>query len=139
MSGSKSQYESSDLCGVRPYLLVGDAAAAIEFYRCVFAAEELERHSTPNGGIGHAKIRIGDTILEIGEHPEAVGRPSEQLPRIGLRLYVDSVDETFAQAVEAGATGEAPTDRPNQGSRGATVYDPFGLTWWIATPLPSQP
>ena len=136
MSENKSAFESVDLRGVRPYLVVGDAAAAIDFYGRVFDAEELERHSTPGGGVGHAKIRIGETILELGEHPRAVGRPAEQLPRVGLRLYVASVDDTYAQAVDAGATGEAPTDRPDQGSRGATVYDPFGLTWWIATPLP---
>jgi PhnB protein len=116
-------------------LIVGDAKAAIEFYVRVFEAEELERHTMPSGGIGHAKLRFGETIFELGEHPAAVGRVGEPLPRVGLRLYVADVDVTYARAVAAGATGEAPTDRPHQGTRGATVYDPFGLTWWLAAKL----
>jgi PhnB protein len=139
MAGSTSRVETSDLRGVRPYLIVGDAAAAIEFYARVFDAQELERHTTPSGGVGHAEVRIGETVIEMGEHPDAVGRPGEQLPRVGLRLYVTDVDETFSRAIEAGATGDAPSDRANQGVRGATVYDPYGLTWWIAGPLTDLP
>ena len=116
---------------MRPYLIVGDANAAIEFYGRVFGAAELERHVTPAGGVGHAKIRIGETILEIGEHPTAAGRTSEPLPRVGLRLYVGNVDETFERAVAAAATGDAPSERL-PGTRSATVDDPFGLTWWLA-------
>jgi PhnB protein len=114
-------------------LIVGDARAAIEFYGRVFDARELERHTTPNGGIAHAKVQLGETILEIGEHPNAVGR--EAVPRVGLRVYVGDVDTTYARAVSAGASGEPPSDRPEQGVRGATVCDPFGLTWWLAAKL----
>ncbi|MFN8602593.1 MAG: VOC family protein [Candidatus Binatia bacterium] len=127
-----SEYESFDHPAVRPYLIVGDAAAAIEFYCRVFAAEEIERHTTPRGGIGHAKLRLGETIVELGEHPDAVGRDAERLPRVGLRLYLPDVDATYARAISAGATGDPPSDRPQQGVRGATVHDPFGLTWWLA-------
>jgi PhnB protein len=130
-----SAYEPVGLSSVRPYLVVGDAASAIEFYERAFDAVELERHRTPAGGVGHAKVRIGDAIIEMGEHPSATGRELSQLPPVGLRLYVVDVDETFRRAVAAGATGEAPTDRPAQGTRGATVYDPWGLTWWLSTPL----
>jgi len=132
---TRSRYEGADLRAVRPYLIVGNADAAIDFYRRVFAAQELERHATPSGGVGHAKLQIGATILEIGEHPAAVDRAAEQLPRVGLRLYVADVDDTYARAIAAGASGDAPSDRPQQGSRGATVYDPFGLTWWLAATL----
>lgn len=121
--------------GVRPYLIVGDARAAIEFYRQVFAATEIELHTTPKGGIGHAKLQLGETILEIGEHPDAIARRSAALPSIGLRCYVGDLDLAYARAMSLGATGEPPSDRPQQGVRGATVYDPFGLTWWLATPL----
>lgn len=128
----KSQYESFDARAVRPYLVVEDAAAAIAFYGRVFAAEEIERHTTPSGGVGHAKLRLGESILELGEHPDAAGRAAERLPRVGLRLYVPDIDATYARAIAAGATGEPPSDRPQQGVRGATVHDPFGLTWWLA-------
>ena len=103
----RSEHEGADLRAVRPYLIVGDADGAIEFYRRVFAATELERHTTPAGGVGHAKLRVGETIIEIGEHPDADGRVAERLPRVGLRLYVADVDETYARAVDAGATRDA--------------------------------
>lgn len=130
----KSDYEGVGLRAVRPYLIVGDADAAIDFYRRVFEATELERHTTPAGGVGHAKLRVGETIIEIGEHPDARGRAADRLPRVGLRLYVADVDQTYARALAAGATGDAPSDRP-QGSRAASVYDPFGLTWWLAATI----
>jgi PhnB protein len=127
-----SQYEGRELRAVRPYLIVSDAHAAIDFYRHVFDATELERHTTPAGGVGHAKFQVGETILEIGEHPDARDRGAEPLPRVGLRIYVADVDETYRRAVAAGAKGDAPSDRL-QGSRQASVHDPFGLTWWLVT------
>jgi len=127
----RSEYEGVGLRAVRPYLIVSSADAAIDWYRRVFDATELELHTTPSGGIGHAKLRIGESIVELGEHPDARGRSAERLPRVGLRLYVADVDETYARALAAGATGDAPSDRL-QGSRAASVYDPFGLTWWLA-------
>lgn len=130
-----SKYETKDLRAVRPYLIVSDAKSAIEFYRDAFEAHELERHTMPSGGIAHAKIQIGESIIEMGEHPSAASRAIDRLPRIGLRLYVADVDVTYARAIAAGATGDEPSDRPQQGVRGASVYDPFGLTWWLATPL----
>lgn len=130
-----SEFEPSGLHTVRPYLVVGDAGAAIEFYGRVFGAAELERFTTPAGGVAHAKVKVGDAILEMGEHPSARARDPEDLPRVGLRLYVTDIDATFERAIEAGATGDAPSDRPQQGVRGATVHDPFGLTWWLAKPL----
>jgi PhnB protein len=133
--GPQSEYEPVGLEAVRAYLIVGDANAALDFYRSVFNATELERHTTPAGGVAHMKLRIGETILEMGEHPTAAGRAAEDLPRIGLRCYVADVDATYGRAVAAGATGEPPADRPDQGVRGATVRDPYGLTWWLASPM----
>ena len=132
--GPESLYEDATLRAVRPYLIVSDADAAISFYRHVFDATELERHPTPSGGVGHAKLRIGETILEMGEHPTASGRVSESIPRVGLRLYVADVDATYRRAIDAGATGEAPSEHL-QGTRAASVYDPFGLTWWLAAKI----
>jgi PhnB protein len=133
-AATKSQYEGSELRTVRPYLIVRDADAAIAFYGRVFEATELERHTTPAGGVGHAKLRIGDTIIEVGEHPSADGRIADAIPAVGLRHYVANVDETFARGIDAGATGDAPSERP-PGTRAATLYDPFGLTWWLAAPI----
>jgi PhnB protein len=130
---TRSPYEPVGLQAVRPYLIVGDANAAIEFYVNAFEAMEVERHSKPDGGVGHAKLQMGETILEIGEHPNASERGAEALPRIGLRLYVTDVDATYARALALGAVGDPPTDRL-AGTRSATVRDAFGLTWWLAMP-----
>ena len=130
----RSLYEPVGLRAVRPYLIVDDAHAAIAFYTDAFEATEVERHTKPDGGVGHAKLQIGDTLLEIGEHPAAKDRESEALPRVGLRLYVTDVDNTYARAIAAGATGDPPSSRL-QGTRSATVRDAFGLTWWLAMPV----
>jgi PhnB protein len=128
-------YEPIGLYAVRPYLIVGDAEAAVAFYVRVFEGEEVERHLTPEGRIAHAKVRIGDTFVELGEHQDARGREGQALPAVGLRLYVPDVDATYERAVAAGAIGSgAPENRP-YGSRDASIFDPFGLTWWLAGPL----
>ncbi len=133
MENARSPYEPFGLRAVRPYLIVEDADAAIAFYADVFEATEVERHGKPGGGVAHAKLQFGDTLLEIGEHPGAADRETEVVPRIGLRLYVADVDETYARALAAGATGDPPSNHL-QGTRGATVRDAFGITWWLATP-----
>jgi len=130
-----SEYEQPGLHAVRPYLVVSDGVAAIDWYARAFGAVELERHLMPDGRIAHAKLRIGESIVEMGEHPSARGREANPLPAVGLHLYVPDVDETYALATTEGATGEPPADRANQGARTATIYDPFGLTWWLATPF----
>lgn len=107
---------------MRPYLIVGDAKAAINFYVEAFDAQELERHDTPSGGVRHATLQIGDTIVDIGEHPDAEGREDELLPRVGLRLYVTDVDDTYSRAIGGGATSDPPTSRL-AGTRSATIRD----------------
>ena len=118
---TRSEYESAELRAVRPYLIVSDAKAAIEFYRRVFDAKELERHTTPSGGIGHAKLQLGETIIELGEHPDAARRSPERLPRVGLRLYVGDVDATYGRAMSEGAT---PSPRPTRRISRAAASDP---------------
>jgi PhnB protein len=128
------EYEPIGLHTVRPYLIVGDADRAMSFYRDALDAEVLERIEKPAGGVAHAKVGIGEAIIELGEHPHAKGRKAEELPRVGLRLYVKDVDETYERAIQLGSTGDPPSNRL-QGSRAATVYDPYGLTWWLVTTL----
>jgi hypothetical protein len=88
-----SDYEGVDLRTARPYLIVSDADAAIGFFR-----QGLEGHTTPSGGVGHAKLRIADIIIELGEHPSVSGRDADAIPRVGLRHYVADVDETLARS-----------------------------------------
>jgi uncharacterized glyoxalase superfamily protein PhnB len=106
----------------------------MDFYRDAFDAIVIERIETPAGSVAHAKIGIGVAIIELGEHPSARDRDTEQLPRVGLRPYAKDVDETYERSVRLGAIGDPPSNRL-QGTRAATVHDPFGLTWWLASTL----
>lgn len=104
----------------------------IDFLKQAFAAEEVEVHRESEGGpIKHATVRLGDTILEMGE---AHG-PYGPMPT-GLHFYVPDVDVAYERALKAGAASiSAPADQP-YGERGAGVTDPAGNSWFLATPLP---
>ena len=113
---------------VTPYLQVEGAARRIEFMKRAYGAEERLRVPTPEGQILHAAVSIGDSILELadagGEH-----RPTPT----ALHLYVPDVDTAYRRALEAGAVSiTEPTDH-EYGERGASVRDPLGDNWYIAT------
>ena len=91
---------------VTPYLIVRNAARAIEFYKKAFGATELMRMAEPSGRIGHAEIRIGDSpIMLADEVPEMGFRSPESFggSPVSILLYVEEVDAVFNQAVAAGA------------------------------------
>jgi PhnB protein len=113
---------------VTPYLHPRGAGSLIAFLQDAFGAEEVLRHQSPDGTIVHAKVRIGDSILEMGEaHGEYQPMPCT------LHLYVNDTDALYARALRAGATSiEVPQDKP-YGDRSAGVMDPFGNRWFIAT------
>ena len=118
-----------------PYLLVRNAAAAIDYYKKVFGAQEVDRFEM-NGRIGHADLIIGDSHLMLAdEHPEMgyVGPQSLGGTTFGLALYVDNVDELFQRAVDAGAKVERPVADQFYGDRTGTLIDPFGHKWSIST------
>jgi len=119
-----------------PYLIVRNAARAIEFYRKAFGATELMRMAEPNGRIGHAEIRIGDSpIMLADEMPEMGFRSPESLggSPVSILLYVEEVDAVFNQAVAAGAKVQRPVADQFYGDRTGGVTDPFGHVWYIAT------
>jgi PhnB protein len=121
---------------VTPYLIVHDAAKALEFYKKALGAQELFRMPMPNGRIGHAEIRIGDSIVMLAdEFPEMGVRSATAYggTPVGMCLYVEEVDARFQQAVAAGATVERPVQDQFYGDRSGTVVDPFGHKWTIAT------
>src|SRR6478735_916355 len=94
-----------------PYLIVSGAAAAIEFYKKAFGAVELFRMAGPDGKIGHAEIKIGNSpIMLADEHPQMGARSPQTLggSPVTIHLYVEDVDARFEQAVAAGATVQRP-------------------------------
>ena len=121
---------------VTPYLVCRGAGDAIEFYENAFGAREKYRMTGPDGRIAHAEIRIGDSMLMIGE--EALEMGATAPPTIGgtavqVFLYVRNVDKAFAQATGAGATVEMPPTDMFWGDRYCKLADPFGHKWSMAT------
>jgi PhnB protein len=121
---------------VTPHLIVNDGAAALEFYKKAFGAVELFRMARPDGRIGHAEIKIGDSpVMLADEHPEmgALSPQSVGGSPVSIYLYVADVDAMFNQAVAAGASVVRPLQNQFYGDRTGGVKDPFGYQWYIAT------
>jgi PhnB protein len=121
---------------VTPYLIVKGAAQAIAFYERAFAAEELYRMPMPDGRIGHAELRIGDSrIMLADEHPGvgALSPGSVGGTPVTIHLYVEDVDATFARATAAGARVTRPVADQFYGDRLGVLTDPFGHVWSVAT------
>lgn len=112
-----------------PYFSPRGADKMIDFLKKAFRAEEIERHAE-EGTIRHAKVRVGDSVLEMGE---AHG-PYEPF-KSTFFMYVEDADEAYQRALAAGATSlSAPADQP-YGHRVGSVRDPFGYTWYLATQI----
>ena len=112
---------------VTPFVVVKGAAAYIDFTERAFDAVELARVER-DGVIGHAEVRIGDSIVMLFD-----SKPDWPWTPAFLRLYVPDTDAAFEQALAAGAS---PVSRPGDlpwGDRGSRVRDPFGNLWWIMT------
>lgn len=127
---------------VTPYLVVKGAARAIDFYVRAFGAVELLRMPEPDGRIGHAELRIGDSpVMLADEHPEAGARSPETVggSPVTLMLYVPDVDATVARAVAAGARLTRPVADQFYGDRNGGVTDPFGHVWFVATHVEDVP
>jgi PhnB protein len=122
--------------GATPYLAVGGAAKAIEFYTKAFGAVERDRMAGPDGKIMHAEIRIGAAnIMLADEFPEMGFQSPKTLggSPVMMVVYVPDVDAVFAQAIEAGATVKREVKDQFYGDRSGTLEDPFGHVWTIAT------
>ena len=121
---------------VTPYLIVKDAARAIDFYKKAFGATEVMRMAAPGGKVGHAEIKVGDSpVMLADEFPEMGFRGPQSLggSPVSLLLYVEDVDARFRQALAAGATVLKPVKDQFYGDRSGTLTDPFGHVWTIAT------
>ncbi|MGK6321046.1 VOC family protein [Sphingomonas sp. DT-204] len=120
---------------VIPYLIVDDAAAAIDFYVRVFGGEEVMRYAMGDK-IGHAEIKIGDShIMLADESPEMSYRGPKAIggTPVSVMLYLREVDQVFARAIAAGATEERAVQDQFYGDRSGTLVDPFGHRWTVAT------
>lgn len=119
------------------HITVKGAPQAIDFYRKAFGAIELHRMPGPDGAIMHAALRIGDSMLFLndempmpdgGKSPTSIGGTA-----VTLNLYVPDADQTYKQAVAAGARETMPIADQFWGDRYGIITDPFGHKWAIAT------
>src|SRR5215213_2101665 len=131
---SKVHYKPEGFQTVTPYLVVQGADRLVEFLKQAFGGEPGICSRRPDGTIMHAQIRIGDSILELGEGNE------KWQPRPGnLHVYVEDADATYRRALEAGATSlYEPDDKP-YGDREAGIVDPSGNYWFTSTHVEDVP
>ena len=113
---------------ITPNIIVDDAEQAVAFLKKALGATENYRLLLSNGKITHCELRIGDSVLNLGESME--GWPARGLV---AQLYVEDSDALFTQAVDAGATVVMPMTDMFFGSREGRVADPYGSVWTIAT------
>jgi PhnB protein len=121
---------------VTPYLSVDGGAAAIDFYVQVLGATESVRMAGPEGKIGHAELKIGDSLIMLADASAEMGGQtpgSLSGTPVTLMVYVEDVDTVCEKAVAAGATMERDVDVQFYGDRAGQFVDPFGHKWFIAT------
>jgi PhnB protein len=127
---------------VTPYLAVDDAAQAIEYYKKAFGAKERGRMEAPDGKIAHAELEIGDSLVMLSDpFPQFATKPPKELggTSASVFMYVEDVDATVKQAVDAGATVTTEVSDQFWGDRFGTITDPFGQVWSIATHVEDVP
>jgi len=125
-----------------PYLIIKGAADAIEFYKRAFGATEMLRMADPQGRVGHAEIKIGDSVIMLAdEHPDMGYRGPRSLggSSVSILLYLEDVDEVFARAVKAGAKPLREVTNQFYGDRSGTLEDTFGHVWTVATHVEDVP
>jgi PhnB protein len=119
-----------DLRSVTPQMNPLRSPQMIEFLQKAFGAEEVYRAQSPDGVVHHAQVRIGDSLIGMGD---AHG-PHQPMP-CTLHLYVSDADAAYERALRAGATSIQPVADQPYGERNGGVQDPFGNRWYVATPI----
>lgn len=123
---------------VTPYLIIKGASDAIEFYKKAFGAVELFRMPAPDGKVGHAEIKIGDSPIMLADEQTEMGYSYIGPATLGgspvsIMIYIDDVDTIFNQAIAAGGEQLKPLQDQFYGDRSGSLKDPFGHVWHVAT------
>ena len=131
--GAAETYIPEGLRPVTPFLHPIGAPALIDFMKQAFGAEEVSREQSPEGMIHHAMVRVGDSMIEMGEaHGDAQPMPP------ALYMYVENLEETYERALAAGASSLQPPTDQAYGDRTAWVKDAWGNLWYLAEPMETQ-
>jgi PhnB protein len=127
---------------ITPHLGVEDPAAALDFYKRAFDAQELVRLALPDGTIAHAEMLVGGALVTLGkaipEYHLVAPSPDEPV-QVSITYFTDDVDAVYAQAVDAGARAVTPVADQFHGDRVGSLRDPFGHRWIVATHLDDVP
>ena len=121
---------------VTPYLAIRNAVKALEFYKRAFGASENFRVMMPDGRLGHAEVRLGDSLVMLSdEFPEFGGKAPDTLggSPVSIHLYVEDVDAFFKRALAAGAKERKPVMDQFYGDRSGQFNDPWGHVWNVST------
>lgn len=119
---------------VSPWIVTDDTGALLDFITAAFDGVELARIAVEDGSIGHAEIRVGDTVLlAFDRRPEWPVMPSL------LRVFVPDADAAFEKAVAAGARVVTQLSDSAWGDRGGRLRDPFGNIWWVMAHVEDVP
>ena len=127
---------------ITPHLVCRNAKEAIEFYQKAFGAENIRSHITPEGSVMHAELKIGDSIIMLGEEypswnvlsPQSLGNST-----VFIHIYTEDVDALYQRAINAGCTAAMPVMDQFWGDRYGQVIDPYGHRWSLATHVEDVP
>ena len=125
-----------------PYLIIKNAARAIDFYRNAFHAIEVVRLEGADGRIAHCEIKIGDASILLADEWEGIGATSPSAlggSPVIIHLEVDDVDTMAKRAIDAGAKVIFPVEDQFYGERAGRLQDPFGHLWLLSTKIESVP
>jgi PhnB protein len=135
---NKVSYIPKDYNNVTPYLIVKGAAQAIDYYKKVFGATELFRMNGPDGKVGHAELKIGNSHIMLADENPSMGPGHTSATTVGgspvsLYVYLPDVDKVVEKARAEGAKILKPVEDQFYGDRNGFIQDPFGHLWGIAT------
>jgi PhnB protein len=133
---SKVPYIPKGYNTVTPYLVIKGAAKAIDYYKNVFGATVVVRMDTPDGRVGHAELKIGDSIIMLADENPQMGSVSATTignSPVSLYVYLPDVDRVVEKAKAEGAKIVKPVQDQFYGDRTGFLQDPFGHFWGIAT------
>ena len=139
---SKVQAIPAGYAAVLPYLVIKNAAAALDFYQNAFGAETIMRMDMPGGAVMHAEMRIGAAVFMLSEQSDDWGNKSPDMlgdSPVTLMVYVPDVDAFVARATTAGATLTMAVADQFWGDRSGCLQDPFGHRWMISTHIEDVP
>ncbi|MGH2728893.1 MAG: VOC family protein [Actinomycetota bacterium] len=130
------KFKPDGYSSVTPYLVVEDAAGLIDFIKSVFGGNERMRMPMPNGGVGHAEVEVGDSLIMMSDSSSTDNNIT--FPGM-LNLYVEDCDTVYKAALAAGAESAREPATQFYGDRNAVIRDPFGNTWSISTHVEDVP